>query len=198
MCRFDEDDDIHDDRSSTPTQAQQVLSSSQLNEALIAAVCEGSILKVQSLLGQHADIHARNGEMRETPLHLASKHGHHQCIELLLDRHANINARCWISCTPLHLASRYGHRQCIELLLDRHANINDRSDSSITPLHLASMSGHHQCIELLLDRHADINARCWNSETPLHDASFFGQLQCAELLIDHGADKSIINVRLVS
>jgi len=134
MCRFDEDDDIDDDddRSSTPTQAQQVLSSSQLNEALIAAVCEGSILKVQYLLDQHADIHTRNGEMRETPLHLASKYGHHQCIELLLDRHADINARCWNSFTPLHDASFFGQLQCAELLIDHGA------DKSIVNVRLVS------------------------------------------------------------
>jgi len=157
-----DDVDIDDDRSSTSTQAQQVLSSSQLNEALIEAVCEGSILKVQSLLDQHADIHTRTGDMRETPLHLASKYGHHQCIELLLDRLADTNARCWYSCTPLHEASFYGHRKCIELLLDRHANINARCCASFTPLHEASFYGHHQCIELLIDHGADksiINVR---------------------------------------
>ena len=141
---FRDDDDVDDDRSTTSTQPQQVLSPSQLNEALIEAVCEGSILKVQSLLDQHADIHTRTGDMRETPLHLASKYGHHQCIELLLDRKADINGGARWSYTPLHFASKHGHLQCIELLLYRHADINARSDYSITPLHEASRNGHHQ------------------------------------------------------
>ena len=157
-----DDVDIDDDRSSTSTQAQQVLSSSQLNEALIEAVCEGSILKVQSLLDQHADIHTRTGYTRATPLHLAALHGHHQCIELLLDRHVDINARSWFSYIPLHLASMSGQHQCIEILLDRHADINARSGCSSTPLHLASFYGFCECIELLIDHGADksiINVR---------------------------------------
>ena len=190
MCRVD--DDIDDDRSSTSTQDEQVLLSSQLNEALIEAVCEGSILKVQSLLDQHAHIHARTPDTRESVLHLASKHGHHQCIELLLDQHAHIHTCNQKNKQPLHLASKHGRHQCIELLLDRHADVNARTAYSITPLHLASSNGHHRCIELLLDRHADINARSRNSFTPLHEASSNGHHQCIELLLDRHAD---INAR---
>ena len=143
MCR---DDDI-DDHSSTSTQEQQVLSSSQLNEALLEAVCAGSILKVDSLLDQHADIHTRTRATRETPLHLASKHGDLQCIELLLDRQADVNAHNHWHETPLHVASKHGHHQCIELLLDRHAHVDTGAGSAYTPLHLASKNGHNQCIE---------------------------------------------------
>ena len=86
---------------------------------------------------------------------VVSLNGHHQCIELLLDRHADINALDTNNETPLHDASLNGRHQCIELLLDRHANVNARDNNNYTPLHLASLFGHHQCIEVLIDHGAD-------------------------------------------
>ena len=116
-------------------------------------------------------------------------------VEILLDRHADINAIDQDKTTPLHVVARNGHHQCIELLLDRHADVNAADFNRNTPLHCASVSGHHQFIELLLDRHASIDAVNRHGDTALHDASRSPHRQCTELLLDRGASRSITNVR---
>jgi len=64
--------------------------------------------------------------------------GHHQCIEVLLDRNANINACNDNSETPLHHASRSGQHQCIEVLIDHGA---DKSIKPSSTTKAAGMSG---------------------------------------------------------
>jgi len=81
--------------------------------------------------------------------------GYRRCIEILIDRGADVNAADHAGNTPLHYASEMAHHPCIELLLDRHANVNVTDGAGNTPLHLASRKGHHQCVEILIDRGAN-------------------------------------------
>jgi len=94
----------------------------QLNHALVEAAEQGSLADIQSLLDRHADINAFDCYNSQTPLHYASQNGHHQCIEILLDRQAEANIQGYNNITPLHLASSIGNRQCIEILLDYGAD----------------------------------------------------------------------------
>jgi len=60
----------------------------ELDEALRGAAFVGELEEIQSLLDRGANINAV-GKHNYTPLHLASFYGHHQCIELLIDRGAD-------------------------------------------------------------------------------------------------------------
>lgn len=47
-------------------------------------------------------------ENRESPLHIAAKHGHSGASAALIDAGANVDCRDRNGWTPLHLASRFG------------------------------------------------------------------------------------------
>jgi len=119
-----------------------------MDAALSAAATKGDLDEVRSLLYRHANAHA-------VGLHLASANGHHQCVELLLDRQADVNGVDEYNATPLHAASGRGRHKCVALLLDRQADINAVDNHNSTPLHTASINCHRQCVELLIDRGAD-------------------------------------------
>jgi len=57
-------------------------------------------------------------------LHLAAWEGHLSCVELLLDRSADINSRGADDSTPLIWAAWKGRLACVRLLLDRGADLN--------------------------------------------------------------------------
>ena len=102
----------------------------------------------------HADVNTRLIIiMAVTALILASKNGHHQVVELLLNKHADVNICDNNGYTALMFASLIGYHQIVELLLKKpNIHIN-------TALLLGSQFGRHQVVELLLKEHADVNIR---------------------------------------
>jgi ankyrin repeat protein len=67
----------------------------------------------------------------------ASRHGK-GCVELLLDKGANVNAADGDGRTALHSAASYGNNEVIELLLAHGASINATNKLGQTPLQAAS------------------------------------------------------------
>ncbi len=103
-----------------------------------------------------------------TPLHKASWQLHKkrlatnyigdtnyiECMMLLLDHGANVNAADKAGWTALHYAAKFAHLDGIVVLLNYHANIDAKTNQQETPLLLAITHGHKECIELLLKRGA--------------------------------------------
>lgn len=59
-----------------------------------------------------------------TPLHLASKYGHTQLLQLLLQHGAGVNAANRIyKMTPLHMAAKEGQRGSAEALVAAGADV---------------------------------------------------------------------------
>ena len=111
------------------------------------------------LLEFGADPNARDSD-GNTPLHLASKNGHLEIVEILLDRGVDVNARNNYNIIPLHLASQRGHPKIVQMLLDRYADVNAYDKSYKTALH---------CVV----QHKDEDARCvsWDVLDLLVDAN---------------------------
>uniref|UniRef100_A0A8D2QQB5 Ankyrin repeat and SOCS box containing 18 n=1 Tax=Zosterops lateralis melanops TaxID=1220523 RepID=A0A8D2QQB5_ZOSLA len=72
-----------------------------------------------------------------TPLCLAARHGHPDCLRHLLRRGADPNLAPGGQ-APLHWACQGGHSHCLELLLEYRADPNLRSDEGMAPLHLCT------------------------------------------------------------
>uniref|UniRef100_A0A8D2QQR8 Ankyrin repeat and SOCS box containing 18 n=1 Tax=Zosterops lateralis melanops TaxID=1220523 RepID=A0A8D2QQR8_ZOSLA len=75
-----------------------------------------------------------------TPLCLAARHGHPDCLRHLLRRGADPNLAPGGQ-APLHWACQGGHSHCLELLLEYRADPNLRSDEGMAPLHLCTSPG---------------------------------------------------------
>ncbi|XVF76359.1 hypothetical protein PTKIN_Ptkin13bG0260300 [Pterospermum kingtungense] len=95
----------------------------------------------------------------DTALHLACLYGYLPCVQLLLERGANLEAKDEDGAVPLHDACAGGFTEIVQLLLDR-ANATDtgclkRMLDSVdsegdTPLHHAARGEHVDVIRLLL------------------------------------------------
>lgn len=75
-----------------------------------------------------------------TPLGLAARHGHADCLRLLLLRGARPSPAPGAQ-GALHEACRAGHSDCVELLLEHGAEPNLPSDEGTAPLHLCTTRG---------------------------------------------------------
>ncbi len=154
----------------------------------------------------------------KTALHLSSKKGHVQIIELLVECQADVNVqynRC--DARPLHMLLetkaelRFCFPRCNSCLLF----------SGETALHLSSFYGHVEVCKLLVESQADVNVtdngcdarplhmllttkaglrfcfeRCnfcllFSGKTALHLSSKKGHLQIIELLVESQADVNV-------
>lgn len=146
------------------------------------AGCVEALLKADGI-----DINSKESEHR-TPLALAARKGHKECLQLLLAAGADIDTKNKWEETPLSKAAAYNHIGCVQLLLDHGADPNCVDLWLETPLYKATVKGHVECMRILLEGGADVNRANELCLTPLHAAVMGGWLECVELLLAHGAD----------
>jgi uncharacterized protein len=107
--------------------------------ALMHACIKGHIDVVQQLLAMDARINQPGW----TPLHYAaSADTEHslQIAQLLLDRHAYIDAESPNQSTPLMLAAQYGSEGMVQLLLDAGADVQLRNQLGLSAVDFARKS----------------------------------------------------------
>ena len=107
------------------------------------AVAAGDALKLATAL------RAMDGRLPpRSCLATASKHGHTECVALLLTHNADPDAVGADHLSPLHHASRRKHIEIVTQLIAAKASINLAVSGGSTPLHAASASGHHEVVSL--------------------------------------------------
>lgn len=94
----------------------------------------------------------------ETPMISAIATGDDELVRLMLQRGADVEARCRDEITPLMHAINHGYNSIAELLLSRGAQV-DAPTSGWTPLHRATELMNISMVNLLLANGADIEAR---------------------------------------
>lgn len=86
-------------------------------------------------------------------IHEATLNGHAECLALLLEHGAKVDAAAYNNNgpnTPLHYAARHGHVRCVELLLTHGADWKCSNKYGETPLHCTAMRGHVDCMLALV------------------------------------------------
>jgi ankyrin repeat protein len=117
-----------------------------------------------------------------TALQAASKGGHLEIVQLLLNHGADVNIRRGDSGTALQAASAIGYLEIVQLLLNHGADDNIQGEYYGTALQAASARGHLEIVQLLLNHGADINIQGRGYGTALQAASVEGHLEIVRLL----------------
>ena len=154
---------------------------------IVRAAQAGSVVEVEMLLDQRADINAQHVQSGRNALAVASHCGNEEVVRLLLQYGAAVNERDALLMTPMHLAALRGHCGVVELLLQERAEIDAKGPNDQTPLRMAVEKGQVELAELLLRRRAKVNARDSKQLTALHVAVRQGDEAMTELLVNNGA-----------
>lgn len=157
--------------------------------ALYYASERGSKLMVECLLRLKADPKMSFYAGR-TPIFIASRNGHTEVVQLLIDNGVDVNAVTTENWGPLQIA--YDSAPVTRILLKANAQIDHVSPSG-TALSLASRWNHIEVVQVLLEFGAGIdipNSRYgpYQVGSPLIIALGEGNVEIARLLLEAGAD----------
>src|SRR5438128_624744 len=123
----------------------------------------------------------------DTPLMYAAVYSTPACIELLLDRGADPNARDKRGGTALMRSVR--DLEKVRMLVDRGADVDAKSDLGVRALMVAANHpGASHVVKLLLARKADPKTAGAQGITPLIYATDSGNLESVKALVAAGAD----------
>ncbi len=147
-----------------------------------------------------------------TALHIASRSGNKEIVELLLEHDmssiasdqthkccADPNLLTKKGYTALYWASRRcypsrrSHMEILKLLLEHGVDPNLQDNDGETSLHWASRCSRKERVNLLLEHDADPNLQSKKGETSLHEASRSGKKEIVELLLEHDVDPNLQN-----
>ena len=156
--------------------------------ALHAAIAKREVETVLELL-QHGGDKDKLDDESESPLHKASRLGHLDLVEILLNLGVDVNLRnSEDDETPLAAALIWGNIEVFHYLIERGANVHYRDKKGWTLLHTAAQYGHLDIVRLLLNLGIGVQVRGPFQVTPLMLASFNGHVEVPRFLIDHKAD----------
>jgi serine/threonine-protein phosphatase 6 regulatory ankyrin repeat subunit B len=188
----------------------QVLNGAAYGGEIHDAVARGDVETVRRLLATNSDlniglVNSRNGD-GATPLLCAVGYENQYAanrayvrpqkiapaiVELLLAKHADLNACDHSQRTALHYAVLFNLKEIVELLVDNKAAVNAKDRRGETPLHLAASNGNTNSMSFLLQHGADVNSRAQGGDTPLVITAEAKMNAASRLLLDHGADVSL-------
>jgi uncharacterized protein len=112
---------------------------------LMMAALKGHLELARKLIGKDADVNKTGW----TPLHYAATGGHVAIIELLLERHAYIDAESPNGTTPLMMAAHYGSPAAVKALLEAGADPMLKNQLGLTAIDFAHRAGRQDSAELV-------------------------------------------------
>ncbi|TGO81886.1 hypothetical protein BPOR_0983g00010 [Botrytis porri] len=124
-----------------------------------------------------------------TALHLASRYGSKNNIDVLLSQKLDINQKDLDGRTPLHLASLYDREENVEYLLDTGADYSQLDNYNNMAIHYAASFGELEILKNLYRRGSlrYINESNFYHNAPLHLASIYGHVNAVKWLVGKGA-----------
>jgi len=164
-------------------------------DPLLRAVNREDAEEVKKLLASTTNVDVRD-KYGYTPLHKACMRANKQLIGLLLDKGADLHAKCFEGSTPLFLATMCSPVvDVVETLLSRGAKIDALTNDGATMLHAAVSGGNMNMVKLFLEnKQMDIHARRKDGATVLIDAvQHSGNKALIEYLISKGADVNAVD-----
>ncbi|CAL4122180.1 unnamed protein product, partial [Meganyctiphanes norvegica] len=132
-----------------------------------------------------------------TPLVMAAKNGHLNCVEYLVERCSAdleqvgsvvFDGETIDGAPPLWCAAAAGHLEVVSYVLQHDANVNATTKTNSTPLRAACFDGHFEIVKYLVEHSADIEVANRHGHTCLMIACYKGHYEIARYLIEIEAD----------
>jgi ankyrin repeat protein len=120
-----------------------------------------------------------------TALHYASQSGSFECVKLLIEHSADIDASTDKNETPLHIAAQSNCFEILQLLVENKANINAKTNEKETTLHIAAKNNFFKIVQILIENKADIDATTNIDETALFLATQHNHPDIVEFLVEN-------------
>lgn len=153
----------------------------KLVKLFLAAASEGQIWVLKDLQSTRFLGVNDRGKKGHTALHLASRHGHLDTVDWLLEQGADIKQKDDKNRSAIHHAAKWykftreylqievlikcsflgllrGQATVLTLLIRGHAQLMDLKDKKeFTPLQLATKAGSVECIQILIEKGCNVN-----------------------------------------
>jgi RNA polymerase sigma factor (sigma-70 family) len=166
-------------------QQRKTLHFQQLSAALFEAVYQKNAQKVEELLSQGADVHARYAEGR-TPVLISSTLSDLPTLEVLVKHGGNVEDKTTRGITSLMFASIYGNTNMVEYLLSKGAGLEVRDSVGSTAVMLGVFAGQLDVVQLLQKRGANLHVKNRHGETAMSLAAKSGNVSVVEYLKKEG------------
>ena len=154
---------------------------------------------------KNPDCRAKRGS---TPLQLATRLQHLQCIDILLLHQADISPVFSLFegfTTELRRSCKDGRlKEATEVIRVMKESMTQAIFVALlskrygwkgsTVLHIAALNGHAEVLDLLLCEGGDVNSRDGDSCIALHLAAQMGHSECTKVLLHHKVDITMTNI----
>jgi ankyrin repeat protein len=119
--------------------------------------CDGHTVEVLTAVDLDVGLVNRVGQYGRTLLLMASRGGHVDLIQGLLERKADIHARDAYGCDSVMMAAWYGHLPALTLLMNSGASMTTTDNvAGRNALMIAASGDHLSCCLFLLSRGCDL------------------------------------------
>ena len=162
--------------------------SEELKTGLMLACSNKDPQTVEEFLKKGASLELTDMDDGWTALLYASQSGCHICVEKLIEKGANKEAKTIFNETPLRLAAKNNYLDVVKMLIVKKAQIDATNDKGETALHLATENNNIEVIKFLIENSANIEAKTDKGETALHIAVKNNSLEIVKLLIENNAN----------
>jgi ankyrin repeat protein len=110
-----------------------------------------------------------------------------ECVRLLIEHGADVNAQNETHLTPLHLASTWVSETTEPSLIYYRTDVGGQQDFDRGALEPDRSASKVETVRLLIENGADVTMQDDAYSTPLHLASSRGNVEIVQLLLQHGA-----------
>jgi hypothetical protein len=130
-----------------------------LQERACELASEGKQVELKALLEEHPglDVDEHKDVDGESTLYCACFKGHTECVRLLIDHKANVNAKDKDGNPALHGAAYFGRMGCAKLLVQNGADVKCQDNAGTTSLIYSAGQGDLDIAQYLLEQKADVH-----------------------------------------